>query len=191
MSEEMIPVNEEKEEQSIILSTPPILSYDLSQYKRPEDIIAEATEAAKILKHIMMSKPKKFILDDEIYPEYEDWLTAARFYGCVPRVKWTKYTTEYGAVGFEAGCELIQIKSCNVISYAESMCLSDEPKWAGKALYALRSMAQTRAGSKVMRNVFSWILVLAGYKPTPAEEITQEMIDASKAPAQLRGIHEV
>ena len=32
-------------------------------------------------------------------------------------------------------------------------------------------MAQTRAGAKALRNVLSWVAVLAGYRPTPAEEI--------------------
>lgn len=38
-------------------------------------------------------------------------------------------------------------------------------------LYQLASMAQTRANAKVLRNVLSWVAVLAGYKPTPAEEM--------------------
>lgn len=39
-------------------------------------------------------------------------------------------------------------------------------------LNQLRSMAQTRACAKALRNVFSWVVVLAGYAPTPAEELT-------------------
>lgn len=38
-------------------------------------------------------------------------------------------------------------------------------------IYQLASMAQTRANAKVMRNVLSWVVVLAGYKTTPAEEM--------------------
>lgn len=38
-------------------------------------------------------------------------------------------------------------------------------------LFQLASMAQTRANAKVLRNVLSWVAVLAGYRPTPAEEI--------------------
>lgn len=38
-------------------------------------------------------------------------------------------------------------------------------------LFQLRSMAQTRACAKALRNVFSWVVVLAGYQPTPAEEL--------------------
>ncbi len=38
-------------------------------------------------------------------------------------------------------------------------------------LFQLRSMAQTRAQAKVLRNVLSFVPVLAGYRPTPAEEL--------------------
>ncbi len=49
--------------------------------------------------------------------------------------------------------------------------------------FQLRSMAQTRAGSKALRNVLAWVAVLAGYKPTPAEEIV-DMIVEKKEDAQ-------
>jgi hypothetical protein len=39
-------------------------------------------------------------------------------------------------------------------------------------MFQLRSMAQTRACAKALRNVLAWVVVLAGYAPTPAEEIT-------------------
>lgn len=39
-------------------------------------------------------------------------------------------------------------------------------------LFQLRSMAQTRACAKVLRQVLAWVVVLAGYKATPAEEMT-------------------
>ena len=43
--------------------------------------------------------------------------------------------------------------------------------------FQLRSMAQTRACAKAFRNVLAWVVVLAGYKPTPAEEM-QGIIEA-------------
>lgn len=43
-------------------------------------------------------------------------------------------------------------------------------------LFQLASMAQTRANAKVYRNVLSWVVVLAGYKPTPAEELDVERV---------------
>ena len=70
------------------------------------------------------------------------------------------------------------------------MCLRDEDKWNTRPKYKwvdkkripdgeekvpafqLRSMAQTRACSKAFRNSLSWIVMMAGYSPTPAEEMT-------------------
>lgn len=46
-----------------------------------------------------------------------------------------------------------------------------------KPLFQLRSMAQTRAQAKALKNVFSWVVVLAGYKATPAEEMTGHEFD--------------
>lgn len=39
-------------------------------------------------------------------------------------------------------------------------------------MFQLRSMAQTRACAKALRNVLAWVVVMAGYKPTVAEEMT-------------------
>jgi hypothetical protein len=40
-------------------------------------------------------------------------------------------------------------------------------------LFQLRSMAQTRACAKAMRNAMAWVVVLAGFQPTPAEELEE------------------
>lgn len=60
-------------------------------------------------------------------------------------------------------------------------------------LYQLASMAQTRANAKVLRNVLSWVAVLAGYKPTPAEEMPSApepgaVVDAEIAPKVTGGM---
>ena len=46
-----------------------------------------------------------------------------------------------------------------------------KPVWSTRPRYARRSMAQTRATGKACRLAFSWIMALAGYEPTPAEEM--------------------
>lgn len=44
-------------------------------------------------------------------------------------------------------------------------------------LFQLASMAQTRANAKALRNVLSWVVVLAGYRPTPAEELDAQVVE--------------
>ena len=52
------------------------------------------------------------------------------------------------------------------------MCLNDEPNWKKKPLFQLRSMAQTRASSRVYASVFRFVTVLAdNVAGTPAEEL--------------------
>jgi len=41
-------------------------------------------------------------------------------------------------------------------------------------LFQLKSMAQTRSNAKALRNVLAWVVVLAGFSPTPAEEVITE-----------------
>jgi hypothetical protein len=57
---------------------------------------------------------------------------------------------------------------------AYGICASDESNWRGKPEFQLASMAQTRAAGKVLRLLLGWIVTLAGYEPTPAEEMTHD-----------------
>jgi hypothetical protein len=51
------------------------------------------------------------------------------------------------------------------------MCTKAENRWRTADDYAIRSMAQTRATSKALGSVLRFIVTLAGYDGTPAEEM--------------------
>lgn len=53
------------------------------------------------------------------------------------------------------------------------MC--DEGDWGNRNTNQRISMAGTRATSKALRLLLSWVVVLAGYEPTPAEEMTRDI----------------
>jgi hypothetical protein len=160
-----------------MLVEPPALSVQ----GRPDQVLAEAASAAKALKGVIDSKPDPVRLGGKTYLEFEDWQTVARFYGLTAKVLHTEAVTiqeadasgtlKVYARGYEAEAVALVVSTGQEISRAESMCLTDEPKWAGKPLFQLRSMAQTRACAKVLRNVLAWVVVLAGYGATPAEEL--------------------
>lgn len=57
------------------------------------------------------------------------------------------------------------------VGRAEAMVSRAENTWAQRDDYALRSMAETRAESRAWRKAIGWIVHLAGYNPTPAEEM--------------------
>jgi hypothetical protein len=144
---------------------------DLSITRAPVKVLEEARGAAKALKDVVSKKNKPVILNGEQYLEFEDWQTLGRFYGVTAKVISTAHIDYGRAQGFEAKAIALRLDGTE-ISAAEAMCLSDEPNWRGKPLFQLRSMAQTRACAKALRNVLAWVVVLAGYKPTPAEEMT-------------------
>lgn len=141
----------------------------------PGEIIKYGEEAAKTLNQIVRKAGWVVKIAKNDYLQFEAWQTVARFYGLSARTVSTKFV-EYGtAKGFEARAEVVD-KESKIIGAAESVCLDDEKNWTGKPLYALKSMAQTRACAKALRQILSWVVVLAGYKPTPAEEVNEEVI---------------
>lgn len=166
---------------------------DMALMRPPALVMAQAREAAMVLKDTVSKKPKPVMMNGEQYLEFEDWQTVGKFYGITAKVESTTFIDYGGVRGFEARAVALSSDG-RVISAADSMCLNDEPKWSTRAkyeyvngsrkkvgeepvpLFQLRSMAQTRACAKALRNVLSWVVVLAGYKTTPAEEI-KDMAD--------------
>jgi hypothetical protein len=172
---------------------------DLTVARPPDVVLKEAMQAAKALGDVVSKKKKPVIMNGEQYLEFEDWQTVGRFYGITAKVISTAFIDYGNAQGFEA--KAVAIRSDGMeISAAEAMCLNDEEKWStrpkyeypdGKKtkvgdvpvpLFQLKSMAQTRACAKALRNVLAWVVVLAGYKPTPAEEMTGR--EGDKPPLQ-------
>jgi hypothetical protein len=145
----------------------------LGMARAPELVLEEAARAAQALREVIERKPRKVVLNGKTFLQFEDWQTLGRFYG-VTAVGRSTNPVNFGRVqGFESHAEALLVSSNQVISRAEAMCLDDEANWHGKPLYQLRSMAQTRACAKALRNVLAWVVVLAGYAPTPAEEMEQ------------------
>lgn len=169
---------------------------DLTLARAPEAVLEEAMRAAKALQTVIDGKKKPVKFNGETYLEFEDWQTCGRFYGITAKVETTSLILlPDGTRGYEAHAVAIYTPTGQVVSAADAMCLNDEDKWSSRAkyewvngtrtkmgmepvpLFQLRSMAQTRACAKALRNVLSWVVVLAGYRPTPAEEMPDDARD--------------
>jgi hypothetical protein len=155
--------------------TVPPQAHSLAIQRAPDVVLEEATRAAKALAQVIEGKPKKLTFNGKTYLQFEDWQTLGRFYGVTAVSRSTKFV-EFGSdensiQGFEAQADALLVATGQIISSAEALCLDDEPNWNGKPLFQLKSMAQTRACAKALRNVLAWVVVLAGYAPTPAEEM--------------------
>lgn len=157
-------------------------------FRSPEDVLAEAQRAARALKDVVTQTNAVVKLGNSEHLKVEAWQTLGHFYGLTARVRESRYVEFGGVQGWEAIAELVT-KDGRILSTADAMCLNDEDKWSTRAkyewqngqkikvgeervpLFQLRSMAQTRAISKVHSNALKWVVVLAGYNPTPAEEV--------------------
>ena len=137
----------------------------------PNDVVIRATGMAKTLADIITSRKLYTTINGKKYVQVEGWSTLGAMMGVLPR-EVEVYERENG--DFEATVELIRTSDCEVVGRASSIVSSDEKLWKGRERYARRSMAVTRATGKAYRLGFSWIMSLAGYEPTPAEEMPVE-----------------
>jgi len=137
----------------------------------PNQQIEFGRQCAKALTDIISSKPKKVIIHGEQYLEYEDWQTIARFFNTTVGTESTNKVEDKGVFkGYEAVAVVFNQAGVK-IGGAEASCFVDEANWGNKPEFQLKSMAQTRACAKALRNIFGWVVVLAGYKTTPSEEM--------------------
>lgn len=153
--------------EAIVVSQPP----QLALQRAPEIVLEEAAKAAKALRDVIESNPQKVVINNKTFLTFEDWQTVARFYGISVAARATNYLEQGRVRGYECHAEAILVSSGEVIGAAQAMCMDDEAKWKDKPLFQLRSMAQTRAQAKALRSILAWVVRLAGYATTPAEEM--------------------
>lgn len=142
---------------------------------KPEKDTAFASKSAKILMDIVEQNQWSMSLGGKKkHLVYEAWQTLGKYYGYTVRTGEANFV-EYGEVrGFEAKAWVIDNKTGIEIGGAEAACLTDEPNWKNKPMFQLKSMAQTRAGAKALRQILGFVAAIAGFNPTPAEEMVKE-----------------
>ena len=99
--------------------------------------------------------------------------------GLSPYTAWTRPLED--GTGYIARVEVRRVADGAVISAAEQVCTRSERKWAKAEEHALLGMAQTRASSRALKGPLQQIVELAGYKGTPAEEMTGVEVEPKPA----------
>ncbi len=145
----------------------------------PVEIIQSAVRVADALKAVIVSKKLITVIQGKDYPQVEAWLTLAAMLRLTTVCEWSRPVDG----GWEARV-FVRDASGATVGAAEAQCLVSEKSkraWEG---YAIRSMAQTRATSKALRSVLGFIMTLAGYQPTPAEEMPNDAPAKTDKPAK-------
>lgn len=140
----------------------------------PEAQLEEAQARAKVLVQVVREQglAQSFGGSRKPHVQVEGWTFLASQFGLIPDIEWTRELED----GWEARAQLIRLADGAVVAHAEGECRRSEEKggkhrWKSANSYEIRSMAQTRAVSKVCRIALSSIMVLAGFSATPAEEM--------------------
>lgn len=132
----------------------------------PQGLIAGAAEMAGTLADLIRTRGLSTSIKGREYVQVEGWTTLGVMLGVTAREVETRES--HGI--YTAVVELVRMSDGAVVSRASAEC-GEEAPWCNRPRYARRSMAQTRATGKACRLAFSWIMKLAGYEVTPAEEM--------------------
>ncbi len=141
------------------------------------DVVATASSIATQLAAIIERQSLYSTISGRAYVRVEGWSTLGALIGVLPR---EVATSEQPNGDYEAVVELIRTSDMQVLGRASAIVSADEDRWSSRPRYARRSMAITRATGKAFRLGYAWIMTLAGYEATPAEEMVE---DAGPAPA--------
>ena len=156
----------------------------------PNEIIASATAKANALAKVVEDRKLYTDIQGKKHVRVEGWQMLGALLGVFPSVKSRPlYGPDGEKLGWEATCEARTIGG-DLVGSADSQCTRDEPpgrngrenRWLNAPDYAVRSMAQTRATSKALRLALGFVMSLAGFDTTPAEEM-DGIAGASDAPA--------
>lgn len=132
----------------------------------PKGIIRTATVMANELAAVVERKRLFAMISGRKHVTVEGWTLLGSLCGVFPVVEWSRPIEN----GWEARVEARTLSGA-VVGAAEAQCSRSEKTWASRDDYALRSMAQTRATSKALRLPLSFVMTLAGFEGTPADEM--------------------
>ena len=156
----------------------------------PADFVSKSQEYAKALVDVVENQQLYANIQGKKYVTFEGW----QFLGSMlptaitPQTEFTEEVKDKDTgevLGFKARVLALDVNG-NQRGASESVCMYAESNWRGKDANHLMSMAQTRASSKALRMALSSMVKLAGYEPTPKEEmdgITATNNFSSQAPS--------
>lgn len=159
---------------------------EIGLQKTPDEIMGDASEAARALERLILSnKRKPMEFNGKRYLEYPHWQTIGKFYHTTAATGDAVFVEINGTKGFKATGRIIDEKTGLMVGSAEAYCMTDEPNWKHKPLFQLASMAQTRAAAKALSNKYRYVAIVAGYEPTPGEEVDMMRESGLRAPKEI------
>lgn len=142
--------------------------------------LTSASNKAKILAKVVDQEKLAIQLkkNSPLYLKAEAWLFIGKGYGYTPKSEVTElYHDDRGkCTGAKASATILDMNGV-VVGGAESFCFASEQGKGDQVASQLAGMAQTRAISRALKQLLSWVVILAGYSPTPWDEIAQTPLE--------------
>lgn len=135
----------------------------------PVEVVEKAARVADALKDVIVRKGLFTLIQGKAHIGVEGW----QLVGAMLGVTAVCVHTEPVDGGYLATVEA-RTSDGRVIGRADALCTKHEKRgpWKQADDYARLSMAQTRATSKALKGPLGFVVSLAGYATTPAEEMT-------------------
>ena len=155
-----------------------------------DDAVDAAKAKAKTFVDIVEQQELFTMIGPSKHLNHEAWETIAAGYGLTAAVDSTTYHWKKDSEE-DKGDELFMVEAHAVVldrdgtirGGAVASCGRDEPNWATKPIHQVASMAGTRASAKALRLMLSWVVEIAGYEPTPSEEMVDKKPRAERSKA--------
>jgi len=200
------PNTAEHEGRALVVQPPHTTAVELWGTDNPRAMTARMTALADAMSAVVEDRKLYSVIQGNKYVKVEGWSLIGAMIGVFPRTVYSdiiesghldelrvqrrdrngkdyeKVYPEFdGVLTFRARVELVT-RDGGHVGGAEAMCSRREEQWRDRDDNQIASMSQTRATAKAYRMTFGFIMPIAGYAPTPAEEMTYIEATVSDAP---------
>ena len=155
--------------EAVVVQSQELAPAGLFKTDDPVEVVERATRVADSLKDVIKQRELYTMIQGKPHVRVEGWQLVGAMLGvtavCVETVEVEG--------GWKATVEA-RTADGRVIGSASALCTKNEKRgpWKSADDYARLSMAQTRAPSKALKGPLGFVISLAGYQTTPAEEMT-------------------
>jgi hypothetical protein len=155
--------------EAVVVQSQELAPAGLFKTDDPVEVVERATRVADALKDVISKRELYTMIQGKPHVRVEGWQLVGAMLGvtavCVETVEVEG--------GWKATVEA-RTADGRVIGSASALCTKNEKRgpWKSADDYARLSMAQTRATSKALKGPLGFVISLAGYQTTPAEEMT-------------------
>jgi hypothetical protein len=180
---------------------------NLSAIGNPQQMMKRVQQVAELLKDVVVKQELSQKMGAQEHLLVEAWQFCGYLLGVSAKITAVRAVVDEltGAAGFEADADAILMSTGTVVSSGQAMCLNNEDNWSFRPKYEyvngerkhtgdvrvpsfqIKSMAQTRAIAKALSNGLRFVVSLAGYSGTPAEDMTGDEHDQRQPSERKNG----